>query len=226
MTAAATTMILVTIAIWGAERLMPVRRFPKAAPAREPTRMRRTAGRSRPGGLGPRHTGADAAHWCTALARALRGGSTLRAAIRETAVPAGLAEAIAMVHHGIDRGLSTADALGRAQGSAAELDQVIAVLRVGATTGGPLAEPLDRTASALHDREMLRAERRTQSAQARLSALTLTAMPGIMLVTLLIVSPSTREVVTGPIGWICVPAGAACNLTGWWWMRSILRGPR
>jgi tight adherence protein B len=88
--------------------------------------------------------------------------------------------------------------------------------------GGPAAEPLDRAAGVLRSRAAERAERRVQSAQARLSATVLTWLPIAVLGVMLATSPAVRRVVVSPLGATIVTVGTTINLLGWWWMRRIV----
>ena len=128
----------------------------------------------------------------TALARALRGGDTLNRAVRSVAPPACAADALAPALLALERGASVGAALSAIQTSSTHLDLVVVVLRACAEHGGTAAEPIDRAAAALRQRAALTAERATQSAQARMSALVMTILPGAMLLMLLVTSRSVR----------------------------------
>ena len=71
---------------------------------------------------------------------------------------------------------------------------------------------------------MAAAERRTQSAQARLSAVVMTVLPLAMLGLLLVTSSTTRQAATTPLGLLVIATGAVLNLAGWRWMRRIIVG--
>jgi len=143
-------------------------------------------------------------------------------AVRATSAPAHAPEAIGAVALALDRGASLTAALDAAAGHDAELDLALTVLRACAAHGGPPGEPLDRAAATLRGRAADRAERRTHSAQARLSAVVMTWLPIAMLLVLLTTSASVRAAVARPTGGAVLVLGGALNLIGWRWMRRII----
>lgn len=231
---AATLLAVVLIGAWVAPRLAPARQPETTADRSAPTspcrRTRRRGGapatslhaawerrRRRP------PADDEVAEWCAALATRLRAGESLRAAVMTVDPPAPLAPHLAPVVLAAGRGTPIADAVVHARRVSPGLDRAVGVLRACATSGGPAAEPLDRTAASLRDRCAVVDERRTQSAQARLSAIVLTVLPIAALAMMLAFSASTRSAVGGPVGWLVIPLGLAANGVGWWWMRRVLR---
>ena len=114
---------------------------------------------------------AEAAAWCDRLARAVRSGSTLTTAIRAVAPPTGGAPEVERVVLALDRGTSLKAALDDGRCSSPHLELAFVVLRACALHGGPASEPIDRAAATLRARDADDADRRTQSAQAKLSAI-------------------------------------------------------
>jgi tight adherence protein B len=169
-----------------------------------------------------RSDAADLASWCDALARALRGGTTLHHALRTVAPPQGAAESLAPALLALERGLPVGRAVADVRGASSDLDLVLVVLRACADNGGAAAEPIDRAAAALRQRAALAGERRTHSAQARMSALVMTLLPGAMLFMLAASSASVRAVVLTPVGLVVIAAGAVLNVAGWSWMRRLI----
>jgi tight adherence protein B len=164
----------------------------------------------------------DVATWCDDLARLVRSGSSLAAALRSATPALTLAPIVAPIGLALDRGDTVAGATRRVDSSDPSVDLALAVIRACADLGGPAAQPLDRTASTLRARAADLAERQVHSAQARLSAVVLTLLPGAALGVLLATSGDARAAVIGPAGAICLGAGAALNAIGWWWMRRII----
>jgi tight adherence protein B len=103
-----------------------------------------------------------------------------------------------------------------------DLDLVLVVVRACAEHGGEGAEPIDRAAAALRQRAALAGERRTNSAQARMSALVMTCLPLAMLALLALTSRSVRAASTSPAGLVAIALGAMLNLAGWAWMRRLI----
>jgi tight adherence protein B len=169
-----------------------------------------------------RLTDDDVAAWCDDLAGLVRSGASLATALRSVSPAPALAQIVAPIGLALDRGDSVAGATRRVASSAASVDLALGVVRACADLGGPAAQSLDRTASTLRARAADVAERQVYSAQARLSALVLTLLPGVALGMLLATSESARVAVIGPAGAICLSAGTALNAIGWWWMRRII----
>lgn len=180
-----------------------------------PRRLRRPRRRRRP----PADRTERLAAWCTDVARQLRAGESLAAAVGQAPRPddAKLADAIAPVERG--------EPPGRDTGVDRDLALVLSVLTAVVVHGGPAAEPLDRAAAVLRSRAALEAEAHTQSAQARWSAQVMTALPSGMLMVLVATSASVRSAVTSPAGTVVVVAGVLLNGVGWWWLRHLLTRP-
>lgn len=89
--------------------------------------------------------------------------------------------------------------------------------------GGHAVGVLDRAGSVLRERRAWRLERRAQSAQARLSAIVLTALPPAVAVWGLLTSHQVRRAYTEvPFTVVATSAGLLCNAIGWWWMRRLV----
>lgn len=175
----------------------------------------------RPTGLGPEHVAA----WCDGLARAVAGGATLATAIRTVEPPAPCVAAVSSIRLALERGASLHDACSSGP-HPPDLQVAVTVIQACAAHGGPAAEPLGRTAAVLRGRAADAAERHTQSAQARMSAVVMTVLPIGMLILLLATSASVRSFVASPAGLGVVAVGAALNTLGWRWMRRLVDGSR
>ncbi|MEX2625249.1 MAG: type II secretion system F family protein [Ilumatobacteraceae bacterium] len=166
----------------------------------------------------------EVATWCDRLARRVRTGDTLSAAIRAVEPPATVRDAVAPVMLALDRGGDLRAAVGATAGRSSALDAALTVIGACARLGGPAAEPLDRVAAALRRRVADAADRRTQSAQARTSAATLTLLPVGFLAAMTLTSASVRAGVASAPGAVSIGAGVVLNLAGWCWMRRIIGG--
>jgi tight adherence protein B len=217
---------LAVLATGIAVRPQPVpRRTPRSWPDSAPTPCRSRLPRL--GSLSNRRSEIDPAElavWCDALARMLRGGATLHHALRSTPPPAPAADRLAPALLALERGASVTGALAGVDTGSPHLDLVVVVLRACAEHGGGAAEPIDRAATALRQRSALAGERRTQSAQARMSAIVMTLLPGAMLTMLLVTSPPVRATAGSSLGLAVIACGAMLNLTGWWWMHRMIDG--
>jgi tight adherence protein B len=164
----------------------------------------------------------ELAAWCDALARALRGGATLRHALSTVEPPSSVAPHLAPALLALARGASVTTALADVDARSRDLDLVLVVMRACAAHGSGAAEPIDRAAAALRQRAALAGERRTNSAQARMSAVVMTCLPGAMLVLLALTSRSVRSAATSAVGLAVIGVGIMLNLAGWGWMRRLI----
>lgn len=195
-------------------------------------------------------TADEVADWCEALARQTRSGVSLRRAV-ETVEPAAAAlqRRLDPMRHRLERGTpllaataagdtdtttdntttdtteTTADTATRA-GDGGDLGLALDMIGVAVGLGGSPAAVLDRTASTLRQRAADRAERRTQAAQARMSAHVLTVVPLGLLVLLVLSDQGIRAAVATPVGAACIGGGLLLNGLGWIWMRAVIGAPR
>lgn len=196
-----------------ADSIEPIARRPDA---RLPIRRSSWGRRIRP--IDP----AEVAAWCDALARSLRGRATLAEAVRANDAGPRMELHLASVRLAIDRGMPLGDALAGAVGHDPSLDMALIVLRTCVVHGGPAAEPVDRVGAALRQRAALAAERRGHSAQARLSAHVMTALPIVLLAVMMASSGGVRATIGSPLGVAVIGCGATLNTLGWWWMRRLI----
>jgi tight adherence protein B len=194
-------------------------------PAEHPVGSRRSAAhqvghlRRRPPVAAPEQV----ASWCDGLARAVAGGSTVAAAIRDVEVPPACDTAVEQIRLALGRGAPLAEAVTITPGSP-HLQLALTVLHSCAVHGGQAAEPLSRAAAVLRERAADAAELRTQSAQARLSAIVMTALPVGMLALMLVTSRAVRGFVVSPVGIGVVAVGLGLNAIGWRWMTRLVGG--
>lgn len=183
---------------------------------------------------------ASLAAWADDLARSLRHGSTLHAALVEvTPIDPVIRDRSQSLRHWLDRGATVADACdewssdldvdgprrGHERRDRRELlATMAAVLAAAATLGGPAARPLDRFAAAMRQRATDDMERAAQSAQARMSANVMTAVPLAVLALLVLTDADVRAVITSLSGGSAVAAGLVLNVAGAAWMRRIVSG--
>ena len=99
---------------------------------------------------------------------------------------------------------------------------VVHVVTAAARIGGPVAATIDAGAALLRERASTAADARAQSAQARLSAQVLTAVPIAFAGWNLSTSESVRAASLTAPGLVAITAGALCNLAGWRWMLRIV----
>lgn len=173
--------------------------------------------------LSSRHLEPDYASVLDAIARHVRSGSSLAAAIvEEVDAPSPLSS----IADRLVGGGSLVEALSEVVVPGdADLALTMQALSATAHLGGPIAATLDQAAAVLRERAAARAERRAHSSQARLSARVLTIVPVGFAAWSAVASGSTREIYLSTIaGGICAVGGLALNVLGWQWMKRII-GP-
>jgi Flp pilus assembly protein TadB len=170
-------------------------------------------------------TAAAVADWCDDVVRHTRSGSSLRDAVATMPTDPATARATAPMRLAVDRGTSVSDATDRVQDAGPHLRLALAVIATASRIGGPSAAAIDRTAVVLRERAADLDERTAHTAQARLSAHVMTAVPLLTLAMLTATDGAVRSVVASPSGTLCLGAGLGVNAAGWWWMRRIIGVP-
>lgn len=161
------------------------------------------------------------------VAAHLRGGGTVAQGLSSIAQGDGpVAADLRRVEARTELGLGLSEALAAWPGER-ELPEVRAAagaLVVAATMGGRSAAALDGLAASLRDRLAVIAEARSQSAQARLSAIVVGAAPvGFLAFSALVDPTSAQLLVTTTAGRVCLVLGLGCEVLAGLWMRRILR---
>ncbi len=141
-----------------------------------------------------------------ALASALRAGSGLQNALRHVGElsPAPLAQELALLSREQRLGLSFDDGLKMwAQRLPIEgVRLLVSALRVSMHSGGSLAETLERLADTLRMRLQLQGRVRALTAQGRLQAGVMVALPLLLAAVLTWLSPDAMQALwTTPMGW-------------------------
>lgn len=163
------------------------------------------------------------------VATALRSGASLPAAIEEAgrSSPDPLGTELAAVAAATRRGRPLVDALDdwATNQPDAGTRSAATVLIVAAGAGAAPARAVDGLAATLRARAQIAAERRAMAAQARWSALVLSAAP-LVVAVLLGVSGSAagRFLFETPAGWTCLALGLATDAAGAWWMAVLTHG--
>jgi Flp pilus assembly protein TadB len=89
--------------------------------------------------------------------------------------------------------------------------------------GGSQALALDSAASLLRERHAVALERAAHSAQARLSARVMTIVPAAFTGWVLLTNDQARAATATPFGSAALATGILLNVTGWAWMRRVVR---
>jgi tight adherence protein B len=100
---------------------------------------------------------------------------------------------------------------------------VVMAINIQRQVGGNLSEILRIVAETLRERAYLRRQIRTLSAEGRLSAVVIAAMPFLMLLYLLLVRPDYMTLLfTDPLGIVMIVVSLVLQIVGWIWMRRIV----
>jgi len=163
------------------------------------------------------------------LAAALRTGSSLTAALEEvgTAVEPPLGPELAALGAAGARGRPLRDVLTEWADTHDDPDTRLAAsaLVLASVVGSAPAWAVDGVAATVRERIDLANERRAMAAQARASALVLSAAPALFAAVLVAAdTAAARFLLSSPAGWACLGLGVALDAVGAWWMARITGG--
>ena len=152
------------------------------------------------------------------IAASLEAGHTFLRAIQmyaEESQPP-LADELGRVVGESSLGAPVLDALERmsARLHIADLDWVVQAIRIQHETGGRLAEVLHTLADFMRSREEVRREVKTLTAEGRVSAAVLGAMPPLLFLTFQVINPGYAEPLLHGWGLAVLGAAAASTATG------------
>ena len=101
---------------------------------------------------------------------------------------------------------------------------VVMAIRIQRQIGGNLSELLNTVARLLRERAQLRRQVRVLSAEGRLSAWILLALPFVVAFFVLLRNPEyLNPLFTDPIGWVMLIGGAALMVVGVIWIRRVIQ---
>jgi len=105
-----------------------------------------------------------------------------------------------------------------------DLGWVVEAIEIQREVGGNLAEVLDTVTGTIRDRNLIRRQVKALSAEGRLSAYILVALPFVIAGFIAMISPDYLGELTGStIGWIMVGAAGVLMLAGALWIRKIIK---
>lgn len=103
-----------------------------------------------------------------------------------------------------------------------DMDQVALIAGLNRRSGSNVAESLDRVAEGARERADMRREMKALTAQAKMSSTVLTALPGVLLLGLSVVSPRySRPLLHTTIGIALLVVGTLMVFAGWKVMQKI-----
>jgi tight adherence protein B len=101
---------------------------------------------------------------------------------------------------------------------------VVMAVRIQRDVGGNLSEVLTTVADTIREREYLRRQVRSLSAEGRLSAWILGVMPVAMFLYMLVANRDfVRPLYTEPLGWLMLAAAGFLLSSGSWAMSRLVR---
>lgn len=101
---------------------------------------------------------------------------------------------------------------------------VVQAVAIHREVGGDLSQVLDNIVATVRDRADVMRQVRSMSAEGRLSAVILTALPFVVLVGISLLSPEYLQQLTGrPIGLVLLAVAGLMMLTGTLWIRRLVR---
>jgi tight adherence protein B len=104
-----------------------------------------------------------------------------------------------------------------------DFEWVVMAIRIQREVGGNLAEVLTNVAATMRERERLRRQVDVLSAEGRLSAIILGALPLLFVIYLILVRPEYIGVlVTNPLGIVMVVVGVILLIAGAFWLRKVV----
>ena len=162
----------------------------------------------------------------TTLATALRAGYSLGQSLENavTRFDGPVRDELVRISTEVRLGRDLGDAVGASATRMASVDLawVATALEITAEVGGDGARMLDTVAATARERLRLRRDVRALTAEGRLSAIVLSALPPLLATTLVVVSPGYFEPMGEGIGPLVLVLAAVSVATGWWWMRRLV----
>ncbi len=123
---------------------------------------------------------------------------------------------------GRDLGESLADVSRRT--ASEDFYWIAQAIEIHREVGGDLAEVLDHVGETIRDRNQVRGQVRALSAEGRVSAVVLMALPILMFIGLLIFNPTYAQVFTTTVvGFVMVGAAIVLLSTGGFWLSRIIK---
>lgn len=164
------------------------------------------------------------------LASSLRAGNSLLKALdtvaEEAAQPTAreVVRAVNEVRVGSDLGDALDNIAQRMQST--DFEWVSQAVDIHREVGGNLAEVLDQVSETLRDRNQMRRQIQSLSADGRLSAWVLMALPLVVPLLLTLINPGfLAPMISTPIGWVLLAVSTVLLLIGGLWIRRLVAMP-
>ncbi len=103
-----------------------------------------------------------------------------------------------------------------------DFDWVVAGIEISRDTGGDLAKTLDTVAETIRDRDKLRGQVKALTAEGRISAYVMLALPPGVGILSYVINPDFSGVLLEPIGLVLLSIVGVLMTFGYFWMRSMV----
>ncbi|MFP3902104.1 MAG: VWA domain-containing protein [Acidimicrobiia bacterium] len=104
-----------------------------------------------------------------------------------------------------------------------DFDWVVGAIDINREVGGDLAMVLDRVGGTIRERQRLVRQMRALTAEGRMSAYVLTALPPLLMLAMAALNPDYLADLTSGFGLVLLGVGAGMLLLGWVWMHRLIR---
>ena len=104
----------------------------------------------------------------------------------------------------------------------ADFDWVVSAVEISREVGGDLASTFDTLAETVRERDQLRGQVKALTAEGRLSAYLMLALPPVVVVMSFLVNPEFSKILFHGIGLILLSLAAMLMVIGFFWMRRII----
>lgn len=105
-----------------------------------------------------------------------------------------------------------------------DFEWIAQAIQINREVGGDLAEVLDHVGDTIRERSQIKAQVKALSAEGKLSAIILVALPFGIALMLYLVNPAYLGVLfTNLIGWIMLAVGTVMMIIGTLWLRKIVQ---
>jgi tight adherence protein B len=162
------------------------------------------------------------------VASGLRAGHSLPRAMdavsQEAESPTAEEFARILNQHRLGRDLGEALQLSADRMRSDDLAWVAQAVAIHREVGGNLSEVLDHVGETIRERSQIRRQVQTLSAEGRISANVLIALPVLIAVVLAVISPSyLTAFFTTPLGWALIAASLVLFTIGVAWLRAVVK---
>lgn len=123
---------------------------------------------------------------------------------------------------GRDLGDSMVDVARRTRSE--DFEWIAQAIEIHREVGGDLAEVLDHVGETIRDRNQIRRQVKALSAEGKVSALVLLALPIVMFFALMLLNPTYAHTFTSTLpGYLMIGAAVVMLGLGWFWLSRLIR---